>query len=80
VRIRDVARVEIGSQSYNSSFQLGNVYARVSDVKLIPGQSARVGAKGLKKGERVVSESTRKVRDGILVELEESGTPRVEAR
>jgi hypothetical protein len=35
-----------------------------------------VAAKGLKKGERVVIEGTQKVRDGILVELEESRTPK----
>ena len=39
-------------------------------------QGQWVVAKGLKKGERVVIEGTQKVRDGILVELEESGTPK----
>jgi hypothetical protein len=30
----------------------------------------------LKKGERVVVEGTQKVRDGILVELQEAGEPK----
>jgi multidrug efflux pump subunit AcrA (membrane-fusion protein) len=39
-------------------------------------QGQWVVAKGLKKGERVVVEGTQKVRDGILVELQEAGAPK----
>ena len=122
------AQIDPSTDQMLARAEFPNVYARASDVKLIPGQYARVRvfvgeqpgallipksalvesqtgdqvyvvgtgdkvqsrrvevsgahqgqwvvAKGLKKGERVVIEGTQKVRDGILVELEESRTPK----
>lgn len=68
----------VESQTGNQVYVVGagdKVQSRRVEVSGVH-QGQWVVAKGLKKGERVVVEGTQKVRDGILVELQEAGAPK----